>query len=346
MLDSDDLAFRKKRKVRYLVPEPDQKFDWDGPLVSRLTWCHWLKSCDWFEIQASTLDECIRDDVLPCVDGEVDLLRECERRKWPVCFLPNTVFFDSSNRWRDAAYFQSPWTYSILLLNDEDRNAAWQLTNQSFRGAISRVRHFLRPSIFTHRMYAGPFRWDVLLYLKSRDFQMQNVAARWPNYTMIQNGYYTYEELRYKAQRSRFCIIGSCWDSYGVAAQEIMAEGCPALVCDPGTLPGNCLTGQQAIYLQNRPQPTLMGSDADELERAAREVLSWDRRQVREATLRFADPNVLREQWRQAIYGEGGDDRRKAIPSAQVYCFAKCRYVPRFEAKCIQQDIAHGFPHT
>ena len=174
-------------------------------------------------------------------------------------FFPNSVFFDSGCRWKNAAYFRSPWVYSILLLNDEDSNAAWQLTNSRFRGAISRVRHFLRPPIYDASFYDGPQQWDVFLFCKSRDFNMDAITRRWPRFTTVQNGYFTYEELRYKAQRSRFCIVGSSWDSYGVAAHEIMAEGCPALVCDPGTLPGNVDVGRQALYLKNEPNTESWG---------------------------------------------------------------------------------------
>ena len=87
-----------------------------------------------------------------------------------------------------------------------------------------------------------------------------------------------------------------------------------------------------------------MGSDVSELENAAREVLTWDRREVRDATLKFADPIVLREQWRQALYGEHPDHRTKAQPKPMVYCFAQNRYVPRLEARCIQGDLAHFDP--
>ncbi len=166
----------------------------------------------------------------------------------------------------------------------------------------------------------------------------------WPRFTTVQNGYFTYEELRYKAQRSRFCIVGSSWDTYGVAAHEIMAEGCPALVCDPGALPGNVDVGRQALYLKNEPNTGIMGSDVSELEIAARELLTWDRREVRDATLKFADPTVLREQWRQALYGENPEQRTKAPPRPMVYCFAQNKYVPRLEARCIQEDLAHFDP--
>lgn len=331
--------FSKKRPFRHVIPFPDGVVDYSGPPVSQWAWCHALKDTDWFETRPSTLEQCIADDVIPCVVGGPDFLKRCEAAEWPVSFLPNTVFYDSGARWKNFNFFQSPWTYSVLMLNDEDLNAAWQLTNSSFRGAISRVRHFLRPSIYQSDFYDGRKLWDVLLYFKSRDFNMSHISARWPNFTSLQNGYYTYEELRYKAQRSRFCIIGSCWDSYGVAAQEIMAEGCPALVCDPGSLPGNSWIGRQSLNLENRPNPTIMGSDPVELDRAVEEILSWRREDVREATLRFADPQILREQWRQALYGDLPEQRTRATPNPMAFCFAKGRYVPRAEAKCVQADL-------
>jgi hypothetical protein len=336
--------FNRRRPFRHIVPYPPGINDYCGPDVSQTSWCHFLNGTDWFEVKQTSIQQCIDDDVIPCMVGGDNELIECNRLEWPIAFLPNSVFFDSGSRWKNSAYFRSPWVYSILLLNDEDLNAGWQLTNSKFRGAISRVRHFLRPTIYDAAFYDGPQLWDVFLFYKSRDFNMDAIAQRWPRFTTVQNGYFTYEELRYKAQRSRFCIVGSAWDTYGVAAHEIMAEGCPALVCDPGTLPGNVDIGRQALYLKNEPDPQRMGSDVRELEAAACEVLKWNRRDVREATLQWADPAVLREQWRQAMFGLHPDQRTKALPKPTVYCFAQNRYVPRLEARCVQEDLAHFDP--
>lgn len=342
-MQSKGERFCRRRKLRFLVNLPDDRVDYDGPAVSKHAWCHALKSCDWFEVRASSVRDCIKDDVIPCISGGGGRLKECAELEWPICFTPNTVFYDSGSRWKNADYFRSPWTYSILLLNDEDLNVAWQLTDAQFRGAIARVRHFLRPSIYESDFYSGPQRWDVFLYFKSRDFHLENICRRWPNFTSVQNGYFTYEELKYKAQRSRFCIVGSCWDSYGVALHEIAAEGCPVLTCDPGTLPGNFWEGRQGLYLKNAPNVTQMGSDASELQTAAETILSWSRREIREATLAFADRDVLREQWRQALYGELPEHRMKAAPKPLVYCFPQNRYVPRLQARCIQEDHEKGF---
>jgi hypothetical protein len=222
--------FNRRRPFRHIVPPPPGFNDYCGPDVSQASWCHFLNGTDWFEVKQTSIQQCIEDDVIPCMVGGDNELIECSRMEWPIAFLPNSVFYDSGSRWKNAAYFRSPWVYSILLLNDEDLNAGWQLTTSKFRGAISRVRHFLRPTIYDASFYDGPQLWDVFLFYKSRDFNMDAIAERWPRFTTVQNGYFTYEELRYKAQRSRFCIIGSSWDTYGVAAHEIMAEGCPALV--------------------------------------------------------------------------------------------------------------------
>lgn len=121
---------------------------------------------------------------------------------------------------------------------------------------------------------------------------------------------------------------------------KLPSESDTTLVCDPGTLPGNVDIGRQALYLKNEPNPQKMGSDVRELEAAARELLTWNRRDVREATLQWADPTLLREQWRQAMYGDHPDQRMKAPPKSTVYCFAQNRYVPRLEARCVQEDLA------
>lgn len=343
---ASDQRFHRRRKMRFISDPPTDREDWSGPGVSRFSWCHGLKDCDWFEIRNSSLAQCIADDVVPCVSGgSFGTLKQCEEKQWPLCIFPNTAFNDSGSRWKDAAYFLSPWTQSLLLLNDEDLNPAWQLTNDKFRGAIARVRHFLRPHVYESDLYVGPQRWDVLFYLKSKDCHLEHVRRLWPNMTMLQNGFFTYEELRYKAQRSRFCIVGSSWDSYGLALHEIAAEGCPVLTCDPGTLPGNFAEGKQGLYLRNEPNPTLMGSDLKELAAAGETVLSWKRRDVREATLAFADPALLRPQWKAAVYGDAPEHRIKPAPKPLAYCFEKGKYLPRLEAKCIREDIEKGFYH-
>lgn len=340
----NDEQFYRRRKMRFLADMPNDREDWSGPGVSKYAWCHGLRGCDWFEVRHASLAQCIADDVIPCVSGtSFNLLKECEEKEWPLCLFPNCAFGNSTSRWKEAAYCLSPWTYSFLLLNDEDLNVAWQLTNDKFRGAISRVRHFLRPQIYESNLYEGPQRWDVLFYMKSRDCHLENVRRLWPNMTMLQNGYFTYEELRYKAQRSRFCILGSSWDTYGLALHEIAAEGCPVLTCDPGTLPGNFAEGKQGLYLRNEPNVYHMGSDLNELATAAEEVLSWKRRDIRDATLAFSDPSLLKEQWKDAVYGELPQHRTRAAPKPLAYCFSQGKYVPRLQAKCIREDIEMGY---
>lgn len=334
--------FSRPRRFRHVIAMPDGREDWSGPGVAQFAGCHALQGLPWFEVRPSSLSQCIEDDVIPCTVGGKEWLEECARLQWPIAFLPNTAFYDGAARWKDAPYFRSPWTFSFLLLNDEDINAAWQLTGPDFRGSIARVRNFLRPSIHDSHFYDGPQRWDVLLYLKSRDFNMDYITRRWPNYTELHYARFAYEELRYKAQRSRFCIIGSSWDTYGIATQEIAAEGCPVLVCDPGALPGNVDTGKNALYLENRPNCHLMGSDPAELESAAREVLSWNRRDVRDSTLSFSDPTLLREQWRQALLGELPHHRVRQSRNAKVYCFAKAQYVPAGDAQWVKEDRLRG----
>lgn len=339
-----DERFHRRRKMRFIADIPSDRNDRSGPEVSKFAWCHGLKDCDWFEVRNTSLAQCIADDVVPCVSGgSFGQLKQCEEKQWPICFLPNCAFHDSASRWKDAAYFRSPWTSSFLLLNDEDLNAAWQLTNDRFRGAISRVRHFLRPHTYESDLYEGRQRWDVLFYLKSRDCHLEHVRRLWPNMTMLQYGFFTYEELRYKAQRSRFCILGSSWDSYGLTLHEIAAEGCPVLTCDSGTLSGNFAEGKQGLYLRNEPNHTLMGSDLKELETAAEVVSSWKRRDVREATLAFADPALLKAQWKAALYGDAPEHRIKAAAKPLAYCFAQGKYLPRLEAKCIREDIEQGY---
>src|SRR5262245_14933419 len=97
--------FLRRRKYRYVVPFPDGGTDWDGTTVSRYSWCHGLRGCDWFETRPSSIEQCIIDDVIPCVDGGEGMLTECASRQWPISFLPNTVFFDSGSRWKNAGYF-------------------------------------------------------------------------------------------------------------------------------------------------------------------------------------------------------------------------------------------------
>ncbi len=343
----DDSEFLKKRKFRYILPEMRGLVNgWFGPGVSKFSWTYFLKGCDWFEVvdQFCPLLKCKEEGVIPCLEGAAtNVVEEAERIEWPLSLLPNSAFGNSARRWEAAFFFRSSFVYSFLFLNDEDLNAAWQYTTPAFRGAISRVRHFLRPSIYRDPFYAGPQKWDVLLYLKSMDFHWNNVLKLFPNFTYIQNGYYTYEELRYKARRSRFCLLGSAWDTYGIAMHEIAAQGCPVLVCNPGTLPGNFDEGRQGLYLRNATHRHLMGSDLEELDAASKEVLSWDRKDVRRASLDFADPDLLRDQWKSALYGEIPEHRTKPTPFPWVWCFQAFDYVARKDAEWVQSDREHGY---
>jgi hypothetical protein len=342
----NNTEFLKKRKMIFVHPvntipvEGDD--DWSGPAVCKLSAIHFLKDCDWFETfeRQTTVEECKQRDGIPCHEGSGRYyLQEAERLDWPICFLPNTAFGNGAERWEEANYFQSSQTYSFLFLNGEDLNIGWQMTTPIFRGSIARVRHFLRPSIYQQKFYDGPQKWDVLLYLKSKSFAMDVIKKRWPNFTLIQNGYFNYEEVKYKAERSRFAIVGSQWDSYGLVGHEIMATGCPALFSDPGMLPGNFWEGKQGLYVGNY---SVMGENAKELETAANTVLSWKRRDVWENSMQFSDPNLLKEMWRQALYGELPEHRIKPPPAPKVFCFIQGKYVDRKKAKCIQRDLEKG----
>lgn len=118
------------------------------------------------------------------------------------------------------------------------------------------------------------------------------------------NPWFQYDELVYKAQRSRLCIVGSQWDTYGLAAHEINCFGCPLVVSENGMMNGNMIDGTMGRYLDKNINSQVIGMDTEEIIGACDEVRQWSRKDVRDAALDFHDPDKLKKIYKDAILGD------------------------------------------
>jgi glycosyltransferase involved in cell wall biosynthesis len=169
---------------------------------------------------------------------------------------------------------------------------------------VKRVRHFLRPHIYDQSLYTGDQNWDVLFLVKGNinqdiKFILNKNKIKW---TSLVNPWWQPEELEYKAKRSKVCIVGSQWDTWGLAAHEINAFGCPLIAAENGMMAGNMSEGM-GIYLDKEKNKKVIGADLDEIFSAIENLKKWSRKDVRISSLDFQDPKKLTEMYKNSLLG-------------------------------------------
>jgi hypothetical protein len=88
----------------------------------------------------------------------------------------------------------------------------------------------LNPSAYDCGYHSGGLRWDSLFFINALYPNKDPIRYRYPRITSVKKNDCTYEEMRYKASRSRFCIFGCLYEVAIKELYEIAAQGCPILL--------------------------------------------------------------------------------------------------------------------
>lgn len=239
----------------------------------------------------------------------------------PCILGPDYVFSNSFDREPQRDVFARTNVASVLVLNHSDYMAAQSFKAAQYRGTIGRVRHFLRPELYARPFFTGDRPYDVLVFIRSvlRRSYVEGLADRGVRVEYIQNGSFVLDELIYKAERAKLCIYDAQWESYGLAAQEIMACGCPLICNRNGIQEGNLIEGRMGFYVNNglphydgtpasmaRNAGVVMADDPVEMDRAVEVVSGWSNKDVYEASREFNDPVAVKRIYRNAIFGALG----------------------------------------
>lgn len=278
-----------------------------GPGIGHKNDLFFLSKEDWLEIKVSSPQDCKRDNVVCWQRGffSFEQLQRLNTDECYVCLGPNSIFGgnDRDYKDRDSKYIENFYVNSILVLTDEHKKLANQLCDNKYCvKKIKRVRHFLRPHIYKEPFYAGEQEWDVLFLVKGNINQdikyiLNKNHIKW---TSLVNPWWQPEELEYKAKKSKVCIVGSQWDTWGLAAHEINAFGCPLIAAEHGMMAGNMSDGM-GIFLDKEKNKQVIGADLDEVFSALEKVKQWSRKDVRLASLDFHDPIKLIQMYKDAL---------------------------------------------
>tara|TARA_Y100000310_G_scaffold345515_1_gene465849 strand:+ start:187 stop:1086 length:900 start_codon:yes stop_codon:yes gene_type:complete len=275
-----------------------------GPGIGNLNDLYYLNEEEWLEIKHTSIEECTQDDVMPWYRGNfnVDSLPKVNNNK--IILGPNTIFTGMPNTEEtfERPLLESDHIKSIMVLNDTHISYAAKINPDETAKKVRKVRHFMRPIIYNTPLYTGKMIWDVLFLIKGN--VRQELKLKFKKWTALFNMWFQYDELIYKAQRSKVCIVGSQWDTYGLAAHEINCYGCPLVVSEDGMMKGNMEDGTMGKYLTKDIHSQYIGKDMDEVLEAHEELSQWNRKDVRDAALDFHNPNKLKKMYKDAIFGE------------------------------------------
>jgi len=157
---------------------------------------------------------------------------------------------------------------------------------------IRQVRHFMRPSLY-EEPFQYNYKWDAFFHIKTP--VNARVVHHYQNHTAIHNGFYTFEELKMKAQSSKVCIHSCSYDNYGLSAHEISILGCPMIYDDRGFKPSTIGEGM-GVRVSNTES-----GDVKEIISAVEKAMTMDRKKVWEASMEFQKPETIKEIYRRAI---------------------------------------------
>jgi hypothetical protein len=279
-----------------------------GPTISTASAYHYLRNEPWIEFGDMSLRQCKSDGVVPWFRQEIPNDSDVGQG-----FMagPNTVFFDSSNRAQSREVINNPYIIGLSVLNGSDLQGVRQLTDARFRGQAFRVRHFLRPTVYDKSFFAGRQSRKLLIYIKG-NINPALIAKYYTSSLILYYGFYSHEVLLRAAETCCVCLYVSHWESFGNAAQEIIACGCPVIAVESGVQRGNALEGRMVRYIGERGFRGTdneikangivpIGGDLDEVDEAIEECCSWDRQTVYEASREFNDPRLILQLYRDAF---------------------------------------------
>jgi len=279
-------------KVRLLMK--DSLNDWsvqNGPGIADTNDIYFLKDEPWLEIKMSSIEECKRDGVIPWLrSGVSGAVKEAEILDWPIIIGPNAVFADSTQPYINKLELNSPVVKKLLMLDYTNINKAKTLSNNPDN--IKKVSHFMRPELYDEPFYFK-HEWNLLCSVKTG--LSARIVFQYQNHTSLHNGFYTFKELKYKAQHSKACIHACHYENYGLAIHEISLLGCPIVYDNKGFKPGSIGKGMGVEVSSVETQ------NLQELEDAVEKVMSMDRKKVWEASHDFQNPKKLKEIYRRAI---------------------------------------------
>lgn len=280
-----------------------------GPGIGHKNDLFFLSKEDWLEVKVSSPEECKRDGVIYWQRGffSFEHLQKLITDQIHICLGPNSIFGGNVQEYKDkdSKYIENPYIDNILVLTNEHKILANELCeNKNNANKIKRVRHFLRPHMYETEFYSGAQKWDVLFLVKGNinqdiKFILNQNQIKW---TSLVNPWWQPEELEYKAKLSKVCIVVSQWDTWGLAAHEINAFGCPLIAAEHGMMAGNMSDGM-GLYLDKNKNKNIIGGDIDEIFNAIETVKKWSRKDVRLAALDFQNPAKLTQMYKEALLG-------------------------------------------
>jgi len=283
------------KKIRLLTDHIPQ--DWgakSGPGIATCNELYYLKNEPWLEIKNTTVDQCKADGVIPWVmTGCRPELTRCEEIGIQMIIGPHAVFGCSDRPEYNFTELQSPAIHKLLMV--DDTNIALARKHCTYdHDKIKRVSFFMRPDLYNEPFHFE-HEWDVYFHLKTDINKL--LIGKFPNCTATSHGWYTFKELKYKAQHSKVCVHGCYYDNYGIAVHEISLLGCP-LVHDGYGLKGGTVGPGMGVKVNDVGK-----DDVEVLAKAVEDAMQMDRKKVWEASMEFQNPKRLLNIWREAMLG-------------------------------------------
>jgi hypothetical protein len=262
-----------------------------GPAVADYCDIYFLKDEPWLEIKMSSLEQCKRDGVIPWIrSGASQAVADAEKLGMQIIIGPNCVFADSNNPHLNDFELNSPAVLKLLMLDETNIDLAKGFAKYPDR--IRRVSHFMRPELY-EKPFFYEHDWDVFFLAKTSMNTLLRVS--YLNHTALHNGWYTFDELVYKAQHSKICFHACDYENYGMAIHEISLLGCPIVYDHRGMKPGTVGEGMGVQV------SSVVTDDLKELENAIEKAMAMDRKKVWEASHEFQSPTRIKEIYRKAI---------------------------------------------
>ncbi len=282
-------------KIRLLMNKAPT--DWhcqNGPSVADSNDIYFLQHEPWLEIKSTSISQCKKDNVIPWVrSGGRGALLEAEKNEWPILLGPNVVFANSDNPKINLPEINSPYLYKLLMLDYTNINLAKQHSKQPEK--IKQVRHFMRPELY-EEPYFFKHDWDIYFHVKGGT--NKDIVFYYQNHTATHNGFYKFKELKYKAQHSKVCYHTCSYENYGLAIHEISLLGCPMIYDKTGMKPGSICEGI-GVEVDD-----IVFSPFEEIKDAIEKTKQMDRKKVWETSREFQNPEKLKKQYYNAIFGE------------------------------------------
>jgi len=281
------------KKVRLLMKTPPTNWDAKaGPPIGDCNDIYFLKNEPWLEIKISSIAECKKDGVIPWIrSGARGAVLEAEELGYQIIIGPNCVFSCSNRPEYNKKELESPAIHRLLMSDEDNADKARSLCKYD-KSRIRQVPYFMRPELY-NEPYFYEHKWDVYFHVKTGVNRM--LLEKFPNLTATHHGWYTYPELKYKAQHSKVCVHSCNYDNYGLAIHEISILGCPIVYDKFGMKRGARYDGIGVMVNHIETQ------DVNQLEKAVQEAMAMDRRKVWETSREVQSVENCLKRYRKAI---------------------------------------------